>query len=76
MTTIGAGWKKVDKNQKPYISISIDKALLPLTIDEKKRISVFPIADKENENGPDYRVVLYIPETQGQAEDKEEDLFP
>lgn len=76
MTTIGAGWKKTDKNNKPYISISIDKALLPLTIDEKKRLSVFPVADKENENGPDYRVVLYIPESQTQGEDKEDDLFP
>ena len=76
MTTIGAGWKKTDKNNKPYISVSIDKALLPLTIDEKKRLSVFPIADKENENGPDYRVVLYIPESQTQCEEKEEDLFP
>jgi uncharacterized protein (DUF736 family) len=76
MTTIGAGWKKTDKNNKPYISVSIDKALLPLTIDEKKRLSVFPIADKENENGPDYRVVLYIPESPTQGEEKEEDLFP
>ena len=76
MTTIGAGWKKTDKNNKPYISISIDKALLPLTIDEKKRLSVFPIAEKENETGPDYRVVLYIPEDKAKGEEVEEDLFP
>lgn len=76
MTTIGAGWKKVDKNQKPYISISIDKALLPLTIDEKKRISIFPIAEKDNDQAPDYRVVLFIPEDKAQGEEKEEDLFP
>ena len=76
MTTIGAGWKKVDKNQKPYISISIDKALLPLTIDEKKRISIFPIAEKDNDQAPDYRVVLFIPEDKAQGEEKEEELFP
>ena len=76
MTTIGAGWKKVDKNNKPYISISIDKALLPLTIDEKKRISIFPIAEKDNDQAPDYRVVLFIPEDKAQGEEKEEDLFP
>jgi uncharacterized protein (DUF736 family) len=73
MTTIGAGCKKKDKNEKPYISISIDKALLPLTIDDKKRISIFPIADKENEKAPDYRIVMFIPEAQ--AEETEEDLF-
>lgn len=76
MTTIGAGWKKTDKNNKPYISISIDKALLPLTIDEKKRISIFPIAEKDNDQAPDYRVVLFIPEDKAQGEEKEEDLFP
>ena len=76
MTTIGAGWKKTDKNEKPYISVSIDKALLPLTIDENKRLSIFPIANKENAMGPDYRVVLYIPEGKTQDEEKEEDLFP
>lgn len=68
--------EKNRQNNKPYISISIDKALLPLTLDEKKRLSIFPVADKENENGPDYRVVLYIPESQTQGEEKEEDLFP
>ena len=76
MTTIGAGWKKTDKNNKPYISISIDKALLPLTIDEKKKISIFPIEDKENEKAPNYRVVLFVPETTTQEEDVKEDFFP
>ncbi len=76
MTTIGAGWKKTDKNNKPYISVSIDKALLPLTIDEKKKISIFPIAEKDNEKGPDYRVVLFVPETQTQDEEVKDDYFP
>ena len=76
MTTIGAGWKKTDKNNKPYISVSIDKALLPLTIDEKKKIAIFPIEDKENEKAPNYRVVLFVPETTVQEEDVKEDFFP
>jgi uncharacterized protein (DUF736 family) len=62
MTIIGAGWKKEDKNKKPYISISIDKELLPLTIDATKKISIFPIGDKQNEKAPDFRVNMFIPE--------------
>lgn len=62
MATIGAGWKKRDKNDKPYISVSIDKALLPLTIDDTKWISLFPVSEKETENSPDFRVVMFLPE--------------
>ena len=46
MTVIGAGWKKQDKNGKAYISISIDKELLPLTIDENKKLSIFPSVEE------------------------------
>lgn len=63
MTVIGAGWKKRDKNDKPYISVAIDKELLPLTIDETKRLSLFPVNEKKNEKEPDFRVVMFIPET-------------
>lgn len=62
MTVIGAGWKKQDKNGKPYISLSFDKVLLPLTIDENKKISIFPISDKQNEKAPDFRVNMFVPE--------------
>lgn len=62
MTVIGAGWKKQDKNGKPYISISIDKELLPLKIDENKKISIFPISEKTNDKSPDFRLVLFMPE--------------
>ena len=62
MTTIGAGWKKQDKNNKPYISISIDRELLPLAITENKKISIFPITEKPNEKSPDFRVVMFMPE--------------
>ena len=62
MTVIGAGWKKQDKNNKPYISISIDRELLPLTFTDNKKISIFPIAEKPNEKSPDFRVVMFMPE--------------
>ena len=62
MTVIGAGWKKQDKNGKAYISISIDKELLPLQITEDKKISIFPIGEKQNEKAPDFRVVMFLPE--------------
>ena len=62
MTTIGAGWKKQDKNGKPFISLSIDKELYPLTIDENKRLSIFPIAEKQSDKSPDFRIVLFTPE--------------
>lgn len=62
MTVIGAGWKKQDKNGKAYISISLDKALLPLTLDANKKISIFPIGEKQNDKAPDFRVNMFIPE--------------
>ena len=62
MTTIGAAWKKLDRNNKKFISVSIDEELLPLTIDKDKRISIFPIEEKPNDKAPDFRVVLYIPD--------------
>ena len=67
MTTFGAGWKKTDKNGNPYISFSIDKALLPMTIDENKRIAAYPItyeAGKKKENSPDFRLDIFVVETQ------------
>lgn len=74
MTTIGAGWKKKDKNDKSYISISFDKELLPLTIDDKKRISIFPVKEKNNDKSPDFRVVLFIPE-EGKDETPNTDVW-
>lgn len=68
MTTIGAAWKKTDKNGKHYISVSLDKALLPLTIDESKKLSIFPITDKQSESAPDFRVNMYIPEDKEEKE--------
>lgn len=62
MTTIGAAWKKQDKNGKHYISVSIDKELLPLTLDENKKIAIFPVTEKTSDKSPDFRVVLFKPE--------------
>lgn len=62
MSTVGAGWKKQDKNGRPYISTSIDKALLPLTIDNTKRLALFPVKEKKNDKSPDFILDLYVPE--------------
>lgn len=70
MTTIGAGWKKKDKNDKSFISISIDKELLPLTIDETKKLSIFPIGEKQSDKSPDFRVVLFVPDEKEKDEPK------
>ena len=59
MADIGGGWKKKDKNEKAYISFSIDKALLPLTIDSTKNLKAFPIREKQSDNAPDFRLVLF-----------------
>ena len=61
MTTIGAGWKKTDKNNSPYISWEIDEALFPLTIDKGKRLASFPVKEKKSENSPDFRLDLFVP---------------
>ena len=61
MTTIGAGWKKMDKNNDPYISWEVDEALLPLTIDKGKRLASFPVKEKKSDNSPDFRLDLFVP---------------
>lgn len=75
MTTFGAGWKKQDKNGNPYISFSIDKALLPLTIDDKKMIAAYPVKEKKDENSPDFRLDIFIPKNNKENNIKDED-FP
>lgn len=73
MTTCGAGWKKTDKNGNPYISFTIDKALLPFTINEDKRLCAYPVKEKKSENAPDFRLDVYIPE--GKSQNTDNDLF-
>lgn len=74
MTIIGAGWKKKDKNDNPFISWSIDEALLPLTIDKGKKLASHPIKEKKSENSPDFTLEMYVPKKQDTAEEIE-DLF-
>lgn len=71
MTTIGAAWKKKDKNENPYISCSIDEALMPLTLDNTKRLSLYPVKDKKSENSPDFRLDLYVPKNQTESSDED-----
>lgn len=70
MSTIGAGWKKKDKNDNPYISISLDEALLPLTIDSNKRLALYPVKEKRSDKSPDFRVDLYVPKEQTEEDDE------
>ncbi len=69
MSIVGAAWKKKDKNGNPYISTALDEALLPLTIDKTKRLALYPVKEKKNENSPDFRIELYIPK---EKEEKDE----
>lgn len=57
---IGAAWHKFTDEGKGYISIALDEACLPLTIDETKNISLWeiPEADRKTENSPNYSVSL------------------
>lgn len=70
MTTIGAAWVKTDKNNLTYISLTLDKALLPLTIDNTRRIALFPVKEKASDKSPDFKVDLYIPEEKTSEEMK------
>lgn len=68
MSIVGAAWKKKDKNGNPYISTALDEALLPLTIDKTKRLALYPVKEKKNENSPDFRIELYIPKEKEENE--------
>lgn len=75
MTTIGAGWKKKDKNGNPYISWEIDEALLPLTIDKGKKLNSYPVKEKSSEKSPDFRLELYVPKKQDIVSSDNEELL-
>ena len=58
---IGGGWQKFSENAgRPYISISIDEAAMPLTITEDKFLTLWEIPEDErkNENAPHYSLNL------------------
>ncbi len=76
MTTIGAGWKKKDKNNNPYISWVIDEAIQPLVINRGKMLNAYPVKEKKNENSPDFRLELFCPKKQEEQTDENiDDLF-
>lgn len=75
MTACGAGWKKKDKNDNPYISWSIDEALLPLTIDKGKRLAAYPVKEKKTENSPDFILDIFVPKEQKETTPQDEE-FP
>lgn len=67
MTTIGAAWlKQREKEGKKeyYYTISIDDAILPLTIDKEKRLVLKENKNRgENEKAPNFYLDIYIPNT-------------
>lgn len=73
MTTIGAAWlKQREDNNSMYYSISIDKAVLPLTITEDKGLILKENKNKlpgGNDKAPDFWLEMYSREKQ---EDKKE----
>lgn len=67
---IGSAWNKTsEKTGKPYISVSLDEAAIPLTITEDKFITLWELSDderKDKEKSPHYSVSL------SKANEKEE----
>lgn len=53
---IGALWSKVSKDGNPFMSGVINDTIGARQIN----ISVFPVMEKESENSPDFRVVVYL----------------
>lgn len=67
MTTIGAAWlkqKKKDGQKEFYYTISIDEAVLPLTIDKEKRLVLKENKNKgDNDKSPNFYLDIYIPDS-------------
>lgn len=78
MTTIGAAWLKQKENGEYYQSVNFDKAILPLTITENKRLILKPNKNKtNNEKAPDYYVDIFIPDkTKTKSSNEEDTEFP
>ena len=66
MTTIGAAWlkqKEKDGQKEYYYTISIDEAVLPLTIDSSKRLVLKDNKNKgDNDKAPNFYLDIYIPD--------------
>ena len=74
MTTCGCGYQKTDKNGKPFIGISFDKALLPFTITDEKRFSLRRNENKKDPESkqPDFLLDVYIPKPPKDEETQED----
>lgn len=71
MTTIGAAWiKQREDSNEFYYSFSLDRAILPFTLTEDKRLTLKENKNKNsNEKAPDFYLDVFVPLKQ---EDKKE----
>lgn len=73
MTTIGATWIKNNDKGDYYYSITFDKAILPLTITEDKRLIMKENKNKQNkEKAPNFYVDIFVPDKTKAEKPKEE----
>lgn len=73
MTTIGAAWIKTNDKGDYYYSITFDKAILPLTITEGKRLIMKENKNKQNnEKAPNFYVDIFVPDKTKTEKPKEE----
>ena len=78
MTTIGAAWlktKEKDEQKEYYYTISIDDAILPLTIDKDKRLILKANKNKgDNDKAPDFYLEIYIPDSTKKEQPKDPNI--
>ena len=78
MTTIGAAWlkqKEKDGQTEYYYSISIDDAILPLTIDKTKRLVLKDNKNKgDNDKAPNFYLDIYIPDSSKKEQPKDPNI--
>lgn len=53
--SIGGGWKRKTKDNKPFISARIELAGV------KHDVLLFPITEKKSEKSPDFNIILSTP---------------
>lgn len=78
MTTIGAAWlksKEKDGQKEYYYTISIDDAVLPLTIDNTKRLVLKENKNKgDNDKAPNFYLDIYIPDSSKKEQPKDPNI--
>lgn len=78
MTTIGAAWLKnreKDGQTEYYYTISIDEAVLPLTIDKTKRLVLKENKNKgDNDKAPNFYLEIYIPDATKKEQPKDPNI--